>query len=101
MSYIVLSILLLIAFCVCRTFKWHKSPFAGSPQIFINIAVCKCSNCSSVSSVSASQIDPLFVEAISVFCRSRRASCHLLAKEWALNTGKLPPGGLPMNSVVK
>ena len=22
-------------------------------------------------------------------------------KEWALNTGKLPPGGLPRNSVVK
>ena len=23
---------------------------------------------------------------------SRRASCQLLAKEWALNTSKLPPG---------
>ena len=31
----------------------------------------------------------------------RRASCQLLGKEWALNTGKLPPGGLPRNSVVK
>ena len=32
---------------------------------------------------------------------SRRASCQLLVKEWALNTGKLPPEGLPRNSVVK
>ena len=32
---------------------------------------------------------------------SRRTSCQLLAKEWALNTGKLPPGGLPRNSMVK
>ena len=31
---------------------------------------------------------------------SRRASCQLLAKECSLNTGKLPPGGLPRNSVV-
>ena len=32
---------------------------------------------------------------------SRRASLQLLAKEWGLNTGKLPLGGLPWNSVVK
>ena len=32
---------------------------------------------------------------------SKRASCQLVAKEWALNTGKLPLGGLPRNSVVK
>ena len=32
---------------------------------------------------------------------SRRAGCQLLAKEWALNAGKLPLGGLPRNSVVK
>ena len=32
---------------------------------------------------------------------SRKASCQLLAKEWALNTGKLPPGGLSRNSVVR
>ena len=32
---------------------------------------------------------------------SRRASCQLLAKEWALNIGKLPLGGLPRNIVVK
>ena len=31
---------------------------------------------------------------------SRRASYQLLAKEWVLNTGKLPPGGLPRNSVI-
>ena len=30
-----------------------------------------------------------------------RASCQLLAKEWALNTGQLPAGVLPRNSVVK
>ena len=24
-----------------------------------------------------------------------RASCQLLAKDWTLDTGKLPPGGLP------
>ena len=35
------------------------------------------------------------------FADSRRASCQLLAKEWPLNTGKLPQGGLPRNSVVK
>ena len=29
------------------------------------------------------------------------ASCQLLVKEWTLNTGKLPPGGLSRNSVVK
>ena len=32
---------------------------------------------------------------------SRRASCQLLVKEWVLNTGKLPSGGLPRSSVVK
>ena len=32
---------------------------------------------------------------------SRRASCQLLVKEYALSTGNLPPGGLPRNSVVK
>ena len=32
---------------------------------------------------------------------SRRAICLLLGKEWALNTGELPPGGLPRNNVVK
>ena len=32
---------------------------------------------------------------------SRRTSCQLLGKEWALNTGKLPQGGLPRNSVVR
>ena len=31
---------------------------------------------------------------------SSRASCQLLAIECALNTGKLSPGGLPMNSAV-
>ena len=33
--------------------------------------------------------------------KSRRASCQLLAKEWALSTDKLPLGGLPKDSVVK
>ena len=32
---------------------------------------------------------------------SRRASCQLLAKKLTLNTGKLPSGGMPRNSVVK
>ena len=32
---------------------------------------------------------------------SRRASCQLLVKEWALNTGKLPGGVFPRNIVVK
>ena len=31
----------------------------------------------------------------------RRASCQSLAKEWALNTGKLPPVDLPRGIVVK
>ena len=38
---------------------------------------------------------------VQVSADSRRASCQLLAKEWALNTDKLPLGGLAMNSVVK
>ena len=28
-------------------------------------------------------------------------SCQLLGKEWALDTGKLPPKDMPTNSVVK
>ena len=32
---------------------------------------------------------------------SRRASCQLQAKEWALNAGKLPVGGCPRKSEVK
>ena len=32
---------------------------------------------------------------------SRRASCQLLAKEWTLNTGKVPPEGLHRNSLVE
>ena len=32
---------------------------------------------------------------------SGRVNCQFMAKEWALNTGKLPPGGLHRNSVVK
>ena len=39
------------------------------------------------------------MEKISSSADSRRASFQLPAKEWALNTGKLPPGGLPRNSV--
>ena len=35
------------------------------------------------------------------FFHSIRASCQLLAKEWALNTGKLALGGMPRNSMVK
>ena len=30
-----------------------------------------------------------------------KRSCQLLAKKWALNTGKLPLGGFPRNSVVR
>ena len=82
MSYIVLPILLLIAFSACRTFKWQKSPFAGSPQIFINSAVCKCSNCSSVGSVSASQAAVLRSTLLSwkqfsVFCRFKKGKLSL------------------------
>ena len=32
---------------------------------------------------------------------SKRGSCQLLVKEWALDTGKLPPGSLPKNIVIK
>ena len=32
---------------------------------------------------------------------SRRASCHLLEKDLALNICELPQGGLPRNSVFK
>ena len=36
-----------------------------------------------------------FMEKIPFSADLRRASCQLQAKEWALNTGKLPPVGLP------
>ena len=32
---------------------------------------------------------------------SKRASCQILVKEWALNTGKLPPKCLVRNSVLR
>ena len=32
---------------------------------------------------------------------SADSSCQLLVKEWALDTGKLPPGGLLRNSMVQ
>ena len=32
---------------------------------------------------------------------SRITGCQLLAKEWAISTGKMPPGGLLKNRVVK
>ena len=38
---------------------------------------------------------------VNLFATSRRASFQFLAKECALNTGKLLPGGLPRNRVVK
>ena len=49
---------------------------------------------------SGLEIDPGFQHIFSwkIFPASadlRRASCQLLAKEWALNTGKLHLGGLP------
>ena len=61
-------------------------------------------------SVSALQSAvPRLTLASSTFCwkkisssfDSRRASCQLLVKEYAMNTGKLLLGGLPRNSVVK
>ena len=67
--------------------------------------------CSSVGSVSSSyakgpEIDPLVQHILlwkffPSYADSRRASCQLLAIEWPLNTGKLPLGGLPRNSVIK
>ena len=65
---------------------------------------------SSVGRVFASQASVLrSILAFSTFFRGKifpssadsRASCQLLAKEWVLNTDKLPLGGLPRNSVVK
>ena len=47
---------------------------------------------------------PSIVEIFPSSTDSRRASCHLLVKEWALNTGNLSQGGMagmPRNSVVK
>ena len=40
-------------------------------------------------------------EKLSSSANSRRASCQLLAKKWAHNTGKLPSGGTLRNSMVK
>ena len=53
-----------------------------------------------VGGVSASYASCHEIKKVFPSC-SRRTSCQLLAKEWALNTGKLPLGGLPWNSVVK
>ena len=52
----------------------------------------------SVSYASGPKIDPpvgahSFLEIFSSSAVSRRASCQLLAKEWVLNTGKLPSIG--------
>ena len=57
----------------------------------------------SVSYASRLEIDPDVILLWNFFpsADSRRASCQLLAKEWELNAGKLPLGGLPRNSVVK
>ena len=41
-----------------------------------------------------------FLGLFSSFADSRGASCQLLAKEWTLSTGKLPPGGLPKNVLI-
>ena len=35
------------------------------------------------------------------FCLFKKSSCQLMAKGCTLNTGKLPPGGLPGNSDLK
>ena len=70
-----------------------------------------------ITSVVGMEVDTFFAVARSVACLrsgtffrekqnpssadSRRASCQLLAEEWALNTGKLSPTGLPRNCVAK
>ena len=65
---------------------------------------------SSVDSMSASQAavtrsilasGTFFRGKIISSADSRRAICQILAKEWALNTGKLPPIGLRRNRLVK
>ena len=65
-------------------------------------------HCNLVGSMSASQAAvPRSTLSSGTFFRgkkfpssadTRRASCQLLAKEWSLDTGKLPPGGLLRNS---
>ena len=56
---------------------------------------------SSVGSVSASYAMGPEIEFLASSADSRRASCQLMPKERALNTGRLPPGAFPRNSVVK
>ena len=49
---------------------------------------------------SGPEIDPHILHILSRIFPSytdpSRASCQLLVKKWALNTGKLPSGGLPV-----
>ena len=59
----------------------------------------------SASYASGSEIDPPVGHILSwkffpSSTDSRRASCQLLVKEWALNIGKLPTLGLLRNSVL-
>ena len=55
--------------------------------------------------VSGAVIDPRVRHNLSwnffPFANLKRAICQFLAKEWALNIGKLPLGGLLRNSVFK
>ena len=62
----------------------------------------------SASYASVSEISPharhILSDSLKLFwssADSRRASCQFLMKEWALNTDKLPQGGLSRNRVVK
>ena len=43
----------------------------------------------------------IFLQPFFLFGCFRKSSCHLIAKECRLSTGKLPPGGLSSNSVVR
>ena len=62
-----------------------------------------------VSYANVHEIDPSFMEFVLPLplIQEGQENCHLPLKEWALvkeralNSGKMPPGGLPRNSVVK
>ena len=54
----------------------------------------------STSNGSIPEIDPGIRDFLSLKIISL-SFFQFLVKEWAFDTGKLPPGGLPSNSVVK
>ena len=77
----------------CYTAHRFMNPFSWSVCIFVEeMHIGKRKTCKEIT---------FLFEKNPSSADSRRASCQPLAKGWALNTGKLSPGGLPGNSAFK